>query len=41
MGLEGLSKHRGRPYHAGRSKHWIKVKNHRHPAMEQVMETFG
>ena len=28
MGLEGLvSKHRDRPYQAGRSKHWIKVKN--------------
>jgi bifunctional non-homologous end joining protein LigD len=28
MGLEGLvSKRRDRPYQAGRSKHWIKVKN--------------
>lgn len=28
MGLEGLvSKHRDRPYRAGRSPHWIKVKN--------------
>jgi bifunctional non-homologous end joining protein LigD len=28
MGLEGLvSKHREQPYQAGRSKHWIKVKN--------------
>jgi bifunctional non-homologous end joining protein LigD len=34
MGLEGLSKHRGRRYQAGRSKHRIKVKNKRHPAME-------
>jgi ATP-dependent DNA ligase len=26
MGLEGLvSKHRERPYEAGRSKHWVKV----------------
>jgi ATP-dependent DNA ligase len=39
MGLEGLvSKHRDRPYQAGRSKHWIKVKNRKHPAMERVME---
>ena len=30
MGLEGLvSKRRDRPYQAGRSKHWIKVKNWR------------
>jgi bifunctional non-homologous end joining protein LigD len=29
FGLEGLvSKRRDRPYQAGRSKHWIKVKNH-------------
>jgi bifunctional non-homologous end joining protein LigD len=33
-GLDGLSKHRGRPYQAGRSKHWINVRNHRHPAIE-------
>ena len=34
MGLEGLvSKRRDQPYQAGRSKHWIKVKNPRHPAM--------
>jgi ATP-dependent DNA ligase len=31
MGLEGLvSKPRDRPYQAGRSKHWIKVKNRKH-----------
>ena len=30
--------HRDRPYQAGRSKHWIKVKNRKHPAMERVME---
>ena len=42
MGLEGLvSKRRDRPYHAGRSKHWIKVKNRKHPAMSRVMEAFG
>jgi len=34
MGLEGLvSKLRDRPYQAGRSKHWIKAKHHKHPAM--------
>ena len=42
LGLEGLvSKRRDRPYQAGRSKHWIKVKNRKHPAMSRVMETFG
>jgi bifunctional non-homologous end joining protein LigD len=41
MGLEGLvSKRRDRPYQAGRSKHWVKVKNRSHPAMKRVMETF-
>jgi bifunctional non-homologous end joining protein LigD len=39
MGLEGLvSKRRHRPYQAGRSKHWLKVKNRKHPAMSRVME---
>jgi bifunctional non-homologous end joining protein LigD len=39
LGLEGLvSKRRDRPYQAGRSKHWVKVKNRTHPAMSQVME---
>jgi bifunctional non-homologous end joining protein LigD len=34
MGLEGLvSKRRDSPYQAGRSKHWVKVKNRQHPAM--------
>jgi bifunctional non-homologous end joining protein LigD len=42
MGLEGLvSKHRDRLYQAGRSKHWIKVKNRRHPAVSRVMEVFA
>jgi ATP-dependent DNA ligase len=42
MGLEGLvSKRRDRPYQAGRSKHWIKVKNRKHPAMSRVMEAFS
>ena len=42
MGLEGLvSKRRDRSYQAGRSKHWIKVKNRKHPAMSRVKEAFG
>jgi ATP-dependent DNA ligase len=40
MGLEGLlSKRRDRPYQAGRSKHWVKIKNRQHPAMDRVVET--
>jgi bifunctional non-homologous end joining protein LigD len=40
MGLEGLvSKHRARPYPAGRSPHWVKVKNRKHPAMERVKDS--
>jgi bifunctional non-homologous end joining protein LigD len=39
MGLEGLvSKRSDRPYRGGRSPHWIKVKNRRHPAMMRVAE---
>jgi ATP-dependent DNA ligase len=39
FGLEGLvSKHRDRPYQAGKSKHWIKVKNRKHPAFDRVQE---
>ena len=39
MGLEGLvSKHR--PYRAGRSPHWISIKNRKHPAMSRVMDAF-
>jgi bifunctional non-homologous end joining protein LigD len=42
MGLEGLvSKHRERPYQAGRSKHWVKVKNRTHPAMYRVMDALA
>src|SRR6266851_9170369 len=42
VGLEGLvSKRRDRPYQAGRSKHWIKVKNRTHPAMSRVTESFA
>ena len=36
-----MSKRRDRPYQAGRSKHWVKVKNRRHPAMDRVMEAFA
>jgi bifunctional non-homologous end joining protein LigD len=37
MGLEGLvSKHKDRPYRAGRSPHWVKVKNREHAAMSRV-----
>ena len=42
MGLEGLvSKRRDRPYQSGRSKHWPKSNNRKHPAMSRVMETFA
>jgi ATP-dependent DNA ligase len=42
MGLEGLvSKHRERPYRAGRSPHWVKVKNRGHPAFARVMDQFN
>jgi hypothetical protein len=42
LGLEGLvSKRRDRPYQAGRSKHWVKVKNRKHPAMSRVIEAFA
>jgi bifunctional non-homologous end joining protein LigD len=40
MGLEGLvSKRPDRPYRAGPSPHWVKVKNRSHPAMGRVMES--
>jgi bifunctional non-homologous end joining protein LigD len=42
MGLEGMvSKHRGRPYRAGRSPYWLKVKNRKHPAFSRVTDQFG
>jgi bifunctional non-homologous end joining protein LigD len=42
MGLEGLvSKRRDWPYQAGRSKHWVKIKNRMHPATSRVMDMFG
>jgi len=41
MGLEGLvSKRRDRPHQVGRSKHWVKIKNRKHPAMSRLMESF-
>jgi bifunctional non-homologous end joining protein LigD len=41
MGLEGIvSKRRDRPYRAGRSASWLKVKNGKHPAMNRVMDPF-
>jgi bifunctional non-homologous end joining protein LigD len=42
MGLEGIvSKHKDQPYRAGRSKHWIKVKNRTSPAMNRPEGMFG
>ena len=42
LGLEGLvSKRRDRPYRAGRTPDWVKVKNRLHPAMERVKEAFA
>jgi bifunctional non-homologous end joining protein LigD len=41
LGLEGLvSKRRDRPYRAGRSPDWVKVKNRNHPAMSRVRDSF-
>jgi hypothetical protein len=42
FGLEGLvSKRRDRPYRAGRSPNWIKVKNRTHPAMSRVRDALS
>jgi bifunctional non-homologous end joining protein LigD len=39
MGLEGIvSKHRERGYRAGRSPHWIKIKNPKSPAMVRAKD---
>jgi bifunctional non-homologous end joining protein LigD len=39
LGLEGLvSKHKDRPYRAGCSPHWVKMKNPKHPAMTRVQD---
>jgi hypothetical protein len=32
---------RERPYQAGRSRHWVKVKNRKHPAMYRVMDALA
>lgn len=42
MGLEGLvSKRRDGPYRAGRSPHWVKVKNPASPAMNRAKDAFS
>jgi bifunctional non-homologous end joining protein LigD len=42
MGLEGLvSKRRDRPYRAGRSPNWVKMKNRNHSAMNRVKDAFS
>jgi ATP-dependent DNA ligase len=42
MGLEGIVSKRGdRPYRAGRSKDWIKMKNRGHHAFDRVREKFA
>ena len=42
MDLEGsVSKRRGRPYRAGPSPDWVKVKNRKHPAMSRVADSFA
>jgi bifunctional non-homologous end joining protein LigD len=42
FGLEGLvSKRADRPYRAGRSKDWIKVKNRTHPGIERVKNSLS
>jgi ATP-dependent DNA ligase len=39
MGLEGMvSKRTDRPYRAGRSPDWVKVKNWKHPAFDRVQK---
>jgi ATP-dependent DNA ligase len=41
IGLEGMvSKRADRPYRAGRSKDWVKVKNRKHPAYRRVQDRF-
>jgi ATP-dependent DNA ligase len=41
MGLEGLVSKRRDRHQAGRSKHWVKVKNLTHPAFDRVKEAFA
>ena len=41
LGLEGIvCKRIDAPYRAGRSKHWLKLKNCAHPAIMRVKEAF-
>jgi bifunctional non-homologous end joining protein LigD len=41
IGLEGIvSKRSDRPYRAGRSRDWVKVRNRRHHAFGRVMDSF-
>ena len=42
LGQEGMDfKHRESTYRAGRSQHWINVKNRQHPAVARVQDQFG
>jgi bifunctional non-homologous end joining protein LigD len=42
FGLEGfVSKRRDSLYRAGPSKHWVKVKNPKHPTMNRVKQSFS
>ncbi len=42
FGSKGVAKNgRCRPYRAGRSPDWIKVKNRKHPAIDRVKESFA
>jgi len=39
LGFEGIvSKRLGSPYRSGRSRHWIKSKNPKHPAVKREVE---
>jgi len=39
LGLEGIvSKRLGTPYRSGRSRHWVKSKNPKHPAVKREAE---
>jgi ATP-dependent DNA ligase len=40
FGLEGMVEVADRPYRAGRSKDWVKVKNRKHPAYRRVQDRF-
>jgi bifunctional non-homologous end joining protein LigD len=35
-----MVRHRERRYEAGRCKHWVKVKNPKHPAYRRVQDQF-